>query len=245
MHTEQMISQMRLSVMAESFQTHIANGDHNDLSHEEFIALLIEDEHNARQSRKLGRMLGRANFKPEQACIENIDYATARGFQKKDIMQFSTITWINNAQNLIITGPTGCGKTYLAEAVGFQAIKMGFQAMKIRYRILFEEIHNAKGTGLYLKFLKKLAAVKVLILDGFVMHPIQQHDLEDLMDIIEEKEQTGSIIVTTQFPIEKWHLKLPDPTVADAICDRLVHGAIKINLRGDSMRKIKQKSKTK
>jgi DNA replication protein DnaC len=248
MHTEQVISQMkqmRLSVMAESFQVRMKNGDHNDLSHEEFVALLVEDEYNARQNRKLARMIGRANFKPEQACIEDIDYKAARGFQKNDIMQFTTITWINNAQNLIVTGPTGSGKTYLAEAIAYQAIKMGFPAVKIRYRLLFEEIHNAKGTGLYLKFLKKLSVVKVLIIDDFVMHPIQQADLGDLMDIIEEKEQTGSIIVTTQFPIDKWHLKLPDPTVADAICDRLVHGAIKINLKGDSMRKNKEKSKTK
>lgn len=247
MHTEQVISQMkqmRLSTMAESFQERLKNGDHNDLCHEEFIALLIEDEYNARQDRKLQRMIGRANFKPEQACVENIDYTAARGFQKKDVMQFTSITWINNAQNLIITGKTGSGKTYLAEAVGYQAIKMGFSAMRIRYRLLFEEIHNAKGTGLYLKYLKKLASVKVLIIDDFVMHPIQTEDLGDLMDIIEEKEQTGSIIVTTQYPIDKWHLKLPDPTVADAICDRLVHGSIKINLRGEeSMRKKKKNPK--
>lgn len=246
MHTEQVISQMkqmRLSVMAESFRTRLSTGDHADLSNDEFVALLIEDEYNARQNRKLSRMIGRANFKPEQACIENIDYTAARGFQKKDILQFTTITWINNAQNIILTGPTGSGKTYLAEAVAFQAIKMGFPAMKIRYRLLFEEIHNAKGTGLYLKYLKKMAGFKVLIIDDFVMHPIQQPDLGDLMDIIEEKEQTGSIIVTTQFPVDKWHLKLPDPTVADAICDRLVHGAITINLKGEeSMRKKRPKS---
>ena len=245
MHAEQVINQMkqmRLSVMAESFRNRIASGDNNDLGPEEFLSLLIEDEYNARQNRKLARMIGRANFKPEQACIENIDYTAARGFQKKDIMQFTTITWINNAQNLVITGKTGSGKTYLAEAVAFQAIKMGFPALRIRYRLLFEEIRNAKGTGLYLKYLKKIAGYKVLIIDDFVMHPIQQTDLGDLMDIIEEKEQTGSIIITTQFPVDKWHIKLPDPTVADAICDRLVHGAIKINLNGDSMRKRRNKN---
>jgi len=245
MHTEQMLSQMRqmrLSVMAESFQTRMANGNHTGLSNEEFVALLVEDEYNARQNRKLARMIGRANFKPEQACLENIDYASARGFQKKDLMQFTTVTWINNTQNLIITGPTGTGKTYLAEAVAFQAIKMGFPAMKVKYRILFEEIHNAKGTGLYLKFLKKLTGFKVIVIDDFLMNSIQETDTGTLMDIIDEKEQTGSIIITTQFPIDKWHLKLPDPTVADAICDRLIHKAIKINLKGDSMRKINQKS---
>ena len=240
MHTEQLISQMkqmRLSIMAESFQTRIANGDHTDLSHEEFVALLIEDEYNARHNRKLARMIGRANFKPQQACIENIDYSASRGFMKKDIMPFTTTTWINNAQNLIITGKTGTGKSFLAEAIAFQAIKMGFPALKIRYALLFEEIHNAKGTGLYLKYLKKMANIKVLIIDDFVMHPIEQTDLGDLMEIIEQKDQTGVLIITTQFPIDKWHLKLPDPTVADAICDRLVHRSIKLKLKGDSMRK--------
>ncbi|MEA3346832.1 MAG: IS21-like element helper ATPase IstB [Candidatus Auribacterota bacterium] len=234
---------MRLSVMADSFRTRLASNDHRDLSHEEFISLLIEDEYNARHNRKLSRMIGRANFKPEQACIENIDYSSLRGFQKKDIMRFTTPTWIGNAQNLIITGPTGSGKTYLAEAIGFSAIKMGFEVMKIRYRLLFEEINNAKGTGLYLKLLKKLSFAKVLIIDDFLMQPIQPEDLGHLMEVVEEKEQTGSIIITTQFPVDKWHLKMPDPTIADAICDRLIHGAIKFDLKGGSMRKNKKNPK--
>ncbi len=229
--------------MADSFRTRLANDDHRDLSHEEFISLLIEDEYNARHNRKLSRMIGRANFKPEQACIENIDYSSLRGFQKKDIMRFTTPTWINNSQNLIITGATGSGKTYLAEAIGFSAIKMGFEAMKIRYRLLFEEINNAKGTGLYLKFLKKLSFAKVLIIDDFLMQPIQSEDLGHLMEVVEEKEQTGSIVITTQFPVDKWHLKMPDPTIADAICDRLIHGAIKLDLKGGSMRKTKKNPK--
>ena len=248
MHIEQVITQlkaMRLSVMAESVQTRITNADHHDLSHEEFLSLIVEDEYNARQNRKLTRMIGRANFKPEQACIENMRYSPSRGLQKKDVMPFTTATWIKNAQNLIITGPTGGGKTYLAEAVGLQACRMGYATTKVRYPILFEEIHAAKGTGMYLRFLKKLARTSVLIIDDFLMTPIEIVDMGPLMDIIEEKEQTGSIIITTQYPVDKWHLKMPDPTVADAICDRLLQGAVKINLEGDSMRKEKAKQAEK
>jgi DNA replication protein len=248
MHIENVIEQlqsMRLSTMAESFKTRLSAGNNRDLSPEEFFGLLVEDEYNARKNRKLSRMIGRANFKPEQACIENITYGPTRGFMKKDILSFTTATWINNAQNLIITGSTGCGKTYLAEAIGLQVCIMGFSVIKIRYPILFEEIHAAKGTGMYLRYLKKLAKTKVLILDDFLMQPIDTIDCGPLLDVIEEKEQTGSIIITTQFPIDKWHLKLPDPTVADAICDRLTHGAIKLNLKGDSMRKEKAKSAPK
>ena len=248
MHIENVLEQlksMRLSVMAESLQTRLAGGNNRDLAPEEFFALLVEDEYNARKNRRLSRMIGHANFKPEQASIENVIYNQARGLMKKDIMQLTTATWINTAQNVIITGSTGCGKTYLAEAVGLQICIMGFSVIKIRYPILFEEIHAAKGTGMYLRYLKKLAKNKVIILDDFLMTPIEINDCGPLLDVIEEKEQAGSIIITTQFPVDKWHLKLPDPTVADAICDRLTHGAIKFNLEGDSMRKIKTKSAAK
>ena len=248
MHIEKVIEQlqsMRLSNMADSFKSRLSAGNNRDLSPEEFFGLLVEDEYNARKNRRLSRMIGRANFKPEQACIENITYSQIRGFMKKDIMPLTTATWINNAQNLILTGPTGCGKTYLAEAVGLQVCIMGFSVIKIRYPMLFEEIHAAKGTGMYLRYLKKLSRIKVLILDDFLMQPIENIDCGPLLDVIEEKEQTGSIIITTQFPIDKWHLKLPDPTVADAICDRLTHGAIKFHLEGDSMRKNRLKSAAK
>jgi len=248
MHIENVITQlqsMRLSTMAESFKTRLSSGNNRDLSPEEFFALLVEDEYNARKNRKLSRMIGKANFKPEQACIENITFSQARGLMKKDILPLTTTTWIDNAQNLIFTGPTGCGKTYLAEAVGLQVCLMGFSVIKIRYPMLFEEIHAAKGTGMYLRYLKKLSRIKVLILDDFLMQPIENTDCGPLLDVIEEKEQTGSIIITTQFPIEKWHLKLPDPTVADAICDRLTHGAVKLHLEGESMRKNKIKSAPK
>ena len=248
MHIEKVIEQlqsMRLSNMADSFKSRLSAGNNRDLSPEEFFGLLVEDEYNARKNRRLSRMIGRANFKPEQACIENITYSQIRGFMKKDIMPLTTATWINNAQNLILTGPTGCGKTYLAEAVGLQVCILGFSVIKIRYPMLFEEIHAAKGTGMYLRYLKKLSRIKVLILDDFLMQPIEHNDGGPLLDVIEEKEQTGSIIITTQFPIDKWHLKLPDPTVADAICDRLTHNAIKFHLEGDSMRKNRLKSAAK
>jgi DNA replication protein DnaC len=248
MHIQNVIEQlksMRLSTMAESLQTRLAGGNNRDLAPEEFFALLVEDEYNARKNRRLSRMIGHANFKPEQASIENIIYNQARGFVKKDIMPFTTATWITNAQNIVIIGSTGCGKTYLAEAVGLQACIMGFSVVKIRYPILFEEIHAAKGTGMYLRYLKKLAKTRVIILDDFLMQPIETADCGPLLDVIEEKEQAGSIIITTQFPIDKWHLKLPDPTVADAICDRLTHTAIKLNLKGESMRKEKEKSTPK
>jgi DNA replication protein DnaC len=161
-------------------------------------------------------------------------------------MQFSTPGWISDTRNIIFTGPTGCGKSFVAQAIALQACRMGFPARYLRYTLLFEEINAARGTGQYLKFLRKMLATKVLVLDDFVMQQVTAHDLSSLMDIIEEKQQTGSIIVTTQYPTAKWHHRMPDPTIADAICDRLTANAYIFNLKGDqSMRKSKQKSHAK
>ncbi|MDD5463427.1 MAG: IS21-like element helper ATPase IstB [Methylococcales bacterium] len=246
MHIEQVVTQlraMRLANMADSLLSRLKNGDTRDLAPEEFVALLVQDEFNARQSRKLSRMLGRANFKPQQACMENIIYDAARGFAKKDLIVFTTSNWISDARNIILTGATGTGKSYLAEAIGFAACKQGFAAVKYRCPILFEEVHSAKGTGTYLKFLKKLARTPVLILDDFLMQTLNAQDAAVLLEVIDEKQQTGSIIATTQLPINKWHARVPDPTIADAICDRLVHAAYKFHLDGDSMRKQKSQNK--
>ena len=252
MHLEQTISQlrsMRLATMAAMLEQRLENGDHRNLNHEEFISLLVEDEYVNRKNRRLARLIGRANFKPEQACLENIRYDPQRGFQKKDIMELTTRSWIDNAQNVIITGPTGTGKTYIAEAIGLNVCKMGLPVRKIRYKRLFEEILSARGTGMYLNYIQKLQKIKVLILDDFAMQPIGQHELCDLLDIIEDRDQIGPMIITTQYPTSKWHALFDDPTAADAICDRLITTSIIFNLKGKSQRgaqnKVKEKSGAK
>jgi len=248
MHLEQTLHQMRsmrLATMAACLEQRLKNGDHRDLSHEEFISLLVEDEFATRKNRRLSRMIGRANFKLQQACIENIHYDSSRGFAKSDIMQFKSKTWIENSQHVILTGPTGTGKTYIAEAIGLNACKMGYPAKKIRYKRLFEEIQAAKGTGVYLNYLRKLQKSKILIIDDFAMQPITQDQLCDLMDIIEERDQLGPVIITTQYPPNKWHSLFDDPTIADAICDRLIPIAIKLNLKGKSLRGKKEKTNKK
>ncbi len=187
-------------------------------------------------------MIGSAHFKPELPRIEDLVYDLSRGFGKQDIMPFTSPEWIKNSLNVIITGPTGSGKTYLAEAIAHQACRLDFDALKTRCPILMEEIHGAKGTGTYLKLLKKFAKIKVLIIDDFLMQAISIEESSYLMDIIDEKQQTGSIIITTQYPVSKWHQRLPDPTIADALCDRLIHRAYTFELGGDSMRKKDKKS---
>jgi DNA replication protein DnaC len=228
--------------MATALDHQLKNPDQSSLSHEEFVAFLVQEEYSARHNRRLSRMVGKANFKPEQACLENIHYTPQRCFQKKDLQAFTSSTWIANAQNVIITGATGTGKTYIAEAIGLQACHLGFSVVKIRYKRIFEEIQAARATGMYLKYLETLAKIKVLIIDDFVMEPITIPEQADLMEIVEDRNQKNPIIITTQYPTNKWHTLLPDPTIADAICDRLVHTAIKLNLKGESMRSKTEKA---
>lgn len=247
-HLEQTLHQMRqmrLSYMASSLETRLKNGDNRELSHEEFIALLIEDEFSARRNRRLSRMLGRANLKPEQACIENIKYSNARNIRKPDIAPFTGETWITNAQNLIITGKTGTGKTYIAEAIARRAAALGYQPEKIRYSRLFEALHSARGTGSFVKYTDKINKINVLILDDFVNGDATRKDLADLVDIIEDRDQVWPTIITSQYSPGEWHKRLPDPTLADALCDRLLHGSVKLALAGDSMRKFREKSGSK
>jgi DNA replication protein DnaC len=228
---------MRLSTMATSLERRLKQGHQNDVSAEEFIGMLVDDEYTARQNRKLSRTISKANFKPEQACIENVKYAPARGFLKKDIMQFTSETWLTNAQNVIFVGPTGVGKSYLAEAIALQACKMGYTAWKVRFKRLFDEIREYKGTGQYLKFVGRIRQTSVIILDDFLMDPVSEQELSDLMDILEDRAQHTATIITTQYPVKKWHTVMPNPTVADAVCDRLTNAAIIFNLKGDGMRK--------
>jgi DNA replication protein DnaC len=228
---------MRLSSMAASFERRLKQGEHHDVSAEEFVGMLVDDEYTARQNRRLALTISKANFKPEQACIENIKYAPTRGFQKKDIMQFTSTTWLTNAQNVIFVGPTGVGKSYLAEAIALQACKMGYSAWKVRFKRLFDEIREYKGTGQYLKFVARLTKTSVLVLDDFLMDPVAEQELSDLMDILEDRAQHTATIITTQYPVKKWHTIMPNPTIADAICDRMTNAAIIFNLKGDGMRK--------
>ena len=245
MHLETTLTQlraMRLSVMADALQHRLEHGDQHGLSGEEFAALLIEDEYCARQQRKLNRLIGAANFKPEGACLANVRYAPARGIEKRDLMPFTTPAWIQGAHNLILTGATGTGKTYLAEAIGLQACTLGYAVKKVRYKTLFEELAAARGTGQFLKALKRLQLTRVLILDDFLMTPATADDFANLLEIIEERSQLGPVILTTQYPVTAWHALMPDPTIADAICDRLIHTSTILTLQGDSQRK--QNSKT-
>lgn len=240
MHLETVMAQLRalkLSVMADALQRRLSLGEQHSLAADDFLALLVEEECTARTQRRVQRLLNVADFKPEHACLENVLFSPKRGIDKLTLARFSTDSWLTQAINVVITGATGVGKTYLAEAIGAQACRAGHAVRKIRYKHLFEEINAARGIGCLLKYLRKLQQTPVLIIDDFLMATVPVDDLSNLLEIIEERHQLCSLIITTQYPIAEWHRLIPDPTLADAICDRLVHTSVHIRLQGESMRK--------
>ena len=235
--TIEKMNKMKLTAMSQSLEERLSKGDHRDFSVEDFIGLLVDDEYTTRSNRKIQRTLSRSNFGAENACIENVDYTNARGFTKSEILEYTKSTWITNKTNLIFTGQTGTGKTYLAEAIGKNACFMGYSAMKIRFKRLFEEIKMANVSGEYLKYLDKLIKVDVLILDDFLIQPVNGKEALDLMEIIDSRMNLKSTIITSQYPPANWHERLTDLTIADGICDRLIHSSRLYLLKGPSMRK--------
>jgi DNA replication protein DnaC len=171
------------------------------------------------------------------ACIEDIDYKTPRGIDKSVILSLASCDWISQAQNVIIVGPTGVGKTYLACALANRACRQGHCSFYIRAPRLFHDVALAKADGSYAKLMNKLAKTKVLIVDDLGLAPLADQQRRDLLEVIEDRQGLSSTIVASQLPVENWHDSIGDPTIADAILDRLVHNAHQINLKGTSMRK--------
>ena len=229
---------MKLNGMAEAFKEQLLQPDLAELSFEERFALLVDRQWTWKEDRRMRRLLSQAKLKIN-TCIEDIDFRTPRGLQKSVILQLASCDWIKNAHNVIITGPTGAGKTYLACALANRACRMGFPAFYIRIPKLFQDLAMAKADGSYSKIMKKLAKAKVLVLDDLGLAPMNAQERRDLLEVVEDRHGLASTIVAAQLPIEHWHENIRDPTIADAVLDRLVHNAYKINLTGESMRKLR------
>ena len=229
---------MKLNGMADAFKEQSLQPDLAELSFEERFAFLVDRQWTWKEDRRMKRLLSLAKLKIN-ACIEDIDFHAPRGLQKSVILQLASCDWIQNAHNAIITGPTGVGKTYLACALANRACRMGFSAFYIRIPKLFQDLNIAKADGSYSKIMKKLIKSKLLILDDMGLTPMNAQERRDLLEVIEDRHAMASTIVAAQLPIENWHDNIRDPTIADAILDRLVHNAYKIDLKGESMRKLR------
>jgi DNA replication protein DnaC len=229
---------MKLNGMAEALKEQLLQPDLEELSFEERFTLLVDRQWTWKEDRRMRRLLSQAKLKIN-ACIEDIDFRTPRGLQKSVILRLASCDWIKHAHNVIITGPTGTGKTYLACALANRACRMGYSAFYIRIPKLFQVLAIAKADGSYPKVMKKLLKARVLILDDIGLAPMNAQERRDILEVIEDRHGMASTIVATQLPIEQWHENIRDPTIADAILDRLVHNAYKINLKGESMRKLR------
>ena len=199
--------------------------------------MLVDAEWLDRQNKKLVRNLKQAKLRLSQAAIEDIDYSARRKLEKSVIRQLGTCGWIDAHQNVIVTGATGVGKTYIACALAQQACRRGYTALYRRVPRLFDELALVHADGTYPRFLAKVAKVDVLILDDWGLVPLGETERRDLLEIIEDRYGNRSTILTSQLPIESWHDHVGEATIADAICDRLLHNAHKIDLKGESRRK--------
>lgn len=236
---EQTIENMKalgLSSMVNALRQQLAQPKSYEISFEDRLALLIDEEIISRKNKKLSRLLKAAKFKHD-ASLEDVEYNPQRGITKEQINALINCHFINDGLNLIITGPTGTGKSWLACAFGKQACYRGLSALYIRFNRLLEKIRLSRADGTYAKFVKSLAKIDLLIVDDWLLEPLEHSYRHDILDIIEDRHQQKSILLNSQMPIEHWHKMIGDPTVADAILDRLISQSIRFELKGESMRK--------
>lgn len=229
---------LKFTGMVAALNDQMAMQDIDDLAFEERLGLLIDREITERENRRLTSRLRRAKLR-HNAALEDIDYQNPRGLDKGLIQSLAACQWVKEHLNVLITGPTGVGKTWLACALAQKACREGYTAQYVRITRLLRELMIAKGDGRYPKLLANLAKVDVLILDDWGLMKLSAENRRDLLEVLEDRHGIRSTIATSQLPIDEWHAVIGDPTLADAILDRLVHNAYKINLRGESMRKRK------
>jgi DNA replication protein DnaC len=228
---------MKLKGMSYAYQEQLQQPA-QDLSFEERFGLIVDREWTYREDRRLKRRLKAAKLR-EPACVEDIDYRHPRGLDRSVLKSLTSCQWITKSQNLILIGPTGSGKTYLACALANQACRLGFITLYVRISKLLQDFQIAKADGSYAKLLTKLSKLNLLIIDDWGLTPLNPAERRDLLEILDDRYNRGSTLITSQFPIITWHDLIGEPTIADAILDRLVHAAHKITLKGDSMRKTR------
>lgn len=230
---------MRLRIFASAWLDQDKSPDALALSFDERLALLVDAEMLARENARLTKNLRDAKLRIADACIEGVDYPRERELEKATVRQLATCRWVAEHQTVIVTGATGTGKSYLACALAHQACRNGYRVIYRRVPRLFEELRLARADGTHEKLLARFARADVLVLDDFAIGPLTEEARRDLLEMLEDRYGLRATVITSQLKHERWHDFLADPTVADAICDRVLHGAHKLALAGPSRRKLK------
>lgn len=231
---------MKLAAMAEGFLEQQKKTDMNGLAFEERFGLLVDTEYLARENKRRDRSLKEAKLRLSQACLEDLDYAPRRGLDKSLMRKLATCRWITDHHNVVITGATGTGKTYVGCALAQQACRQGHRVLYRRAPRLFDELLLARADGTYVRLLGKLARMDVLVIDDWALTGLREQERHDLLEVLEDRAENRSTVMTSQLPTGKWHEQIGDPTLADAILDRILHNAYRIVLKGTSMRKEAQ-----
>lgn len=233
------LRELKLYGMLAAIEQQAERPEFHELSFDERLGFLVDREVLDRGNRRVTDLLRKARLR-QSACVENIDYQQPRGLEKSRMAALINCDFIRHHQNLLITGPTGCGKSWLACAIGQQACRQGLSVRYIRVAKLLEELRISHADGTYIKLLAQLAKHELLILDDFGLDSLSRQDQLDLLEIIEDRHQMKSTLITSQLGIKHWHDYIGEPTIADAIIDRLINRAHQIQLKGDSMRKEKK-----
>jgi DNA replication protein DnaC len=228
--------QLRLPHMAHALREQLARAAGSALSVEDCVGLLVDREWTERENRRVGRRIKDAKL-GMQACIEDLECDPARGLDKSVIRSLGTCQWVRAKQNVIVLGMTGTGKSFVSAALAEAACRRGYRALRVRVPRLLGELAIARADGSYGATLSRLAKLDVLVLDDLLIAPLKDTERRDLLEVLEDRYDQRSTIVTSQVPTKTWHEMLADPTVADAICDRLVHNAHVLSLKGPSIRK--------
>ena len=221
-----------------ALQRQSEDANYAQLPFEERLYQLLEAEQSERREKKIKRLLSQAKLKERQASLDLVEYSAKRGLERSQILSLASGEYISKGQNILITGATGVGKSFLAQALAKQAIFEGYSVKYYRVTRLLEEIKIARLEGSYTKALQKLSRISLLILDDFGVTPLKADELNDLFEVIEERTLLGSTIITAQLPVKEWHNYLGNATIADAMMDRLIYSAHRIEMKGESMRKV-------
>jgi DNA replication protein DnaC len=237
--TREHLHTLRLTGMLQALDEQLEQPAMAELSFEERLAILVDREVLYRENRRLERLLRAAKLRVS-ACVEDINYRHPRGLEKPRMASLIALEWIRQSLNLCLTGPTGSGKTWLACAFGNEACRRGFSVRYLRLPRLFEMLRISHGDGSYTKLMNQLLKTDLLILDDWGIQKVSAAQRNDLMEVIEDRHGRRSTLIASQLPTDHWHEYIGEATIADAILDRLLHGAHRINLTGESMRKTKE-----